>query len=151
VANNVASQVPVHANLVLASNTFTNLRSPGLFITRANDTVVVSNQFTNTNLSRLPFLYLNLGTANLGGSIVIDHAHSIFLSNNTMQAATTGPISIDSKSSYGIKRRPWAVTTPPRMWFSTSHRLNTVKNRENRIFENGLCFGDLRSLRTTPN
>jgi hypothetical protein len=46
VANNVASQVPVHANLVLASNTF-------------------------TNLSRLPFLDLNLG-----GSIVIDHASS---------------------------------------------------------------------------
>src|ERR1700733_2984970 len=102
VANNVASQVPVHANLVLAANTFTNLRGPGLFITRANDVVVVNNQFTNTNLSRLPFV--NLGSANLGGSLVIDHAHNIFLSNNTMQGATSGPISIDSKSTDGIKR-----------------------------------------------
>jgi hypothetical protein len=76
----VASQVPVHANLVLHSNTFTDLRDPGLFITRPNDVVVVSNQFTNTNLSCLPFLDLNLGNANLGGSIVVDHAHSIFLS-----------------------------------------------------------------------
>ncbi|WP_353070989.1 right-handed parallel beta-helix repeat-containing protein [Tunturiibacter gelidoferens] len=101
-ANNVTSQVPVHANLVLDSNTFTNLRGPGLFITRANDVVVVNNQFTNTNLSRLPFV--NLGIANLGGSIVIDHAHNIFLSNNTMKDATTGPISIDSKSTDGIKR-----------------------------------------------
>jgi hypothetical protein len=42
---------------------------------------VVSNQFTN--LSRLPFLDLNLGTANRGGPIVIDHAHNIFRSNNT--------------------------------------------------------------------
>jgi len=49
VANNVASQVPVNANLVLASNTLTDLRGSGLFITRANDVVVVSNQFTNTN------------------------------------------------------------------------------------------------------
>ena len=48
-ANNVASQVPVNANLVLASNTLTDLRGSGLFITRANDVVVVSNQFTNTN------------------------------------------------------------------------------------------------------
>jgi hypothetical protein len=47
---------------------------------------------------------VNLGTANLGGSIVIDHAYNIFLSNNTMQSATTGPISIDSKSTDGIKR-----------------------------------------------
>lgn len=101
-ASNVTSQVPVHANLVLDSNTFTNLRGPGLFITRANDVVVVNNQFTNTNLSRLPFV--NLGTANLGGSIVIDHAHNIFLSKNTMQGATTGPISIDTKSTDGIKR-----------------------------------------------
>jgi hypothetical protein len=101
-ANNVTSQVPVHANLVLDSNIFTNLRGPGLFITRANDVVVVNNQFINTNLSRLPFV--NLGTANLGGSIVIDHAHNIFLANNTMQGATTGPISIDSKSTDGIKR-----------------------------------------------
>jgi hypothetical protein len=100
----VASQVPVHANLVLFSNTFTDHRDPGLFITRPNDVVVVSNQFTNTNLSCLPFLDLNLGNANLGGSIVVDHAHSIFLSSNTMQAATTGPISIDSKSSDGTKR-----------------------------------------------
>ena len=73
-----------------------------MFITRANDVVVVNNQFTNTNLSRLPFV--NLGTANLGGSLVIDHAHNIFLSNNTMQGGTTGPISIDSKSTDGIKR-----------------------------------------------
>jgi hypothetical protein len=101
-ANNVTSQVPVHANLVLDSNTFTNLRGPGLFITRANNVVVVNNQLTDTNLSRLPFV--NLGTANLGGSIVIDHAHNIFLSNNTIQGATTGPISIDSKSTDGIKR-----------------------------------------------
>jgi hypothetical protein len=35
---------------------------------------------------------VNLGTANLGGSIVIDHAHNIFLSNDTMRGATTGPI-----------------------------------------------------------
>src|SRR5580698_7579880 len=101
-ANIVTSQVPVHANLVFDSNTFTNLRGPGLFITRANDVAVVNNQFTNTNLSRLPFV--NLGTANLGGSIVIDHAHNIFLANNTMQGATTGLISIDSKSTDGIKR-----------------------------------------------
>jgi hypothetical protein len=101
-ASNVTSQVSVHANLVLDSNTFTNLRGPGLFITRANDVVVVNNQFTNTNLSRLPFV--NLGTANLGGSIVIDHAHNIFLSNNTLKGTTTGPISIDSKSTDGIKR-----------------------------------------------
>ena len=101
-ASNVTSQTPVHANLVLDSNTFTNLRGPGLFITRANDVAVVNNQFTNTNLARLPFV--NLGTASLGGSIVIDHAHNIFLSKNTMQGATTGPISIDSKSTDGIKR-----------------------------------------------
>jgi hypothetical protein len=101
-ANNVTSQVPAHANLVLDSNIFPNLRGPGLFITRANDAFVVNNQFTNTNLSRLQFV--NLGTANLGGSIVIDHAYNIFLSNNTMQGATTGPISIDSKSTDGIKR-----------------------------------------------
>ncbi|MGA3093510.1 MAG: right-handed parallel beta-helix repeat-containing protein [Terriglobales bacterium] len=101
-ANNVTSQVPVHANLVLDSNTFTDLRGPGLFITRANDVVVVNDHFVNTNLSRLPFV--NLGTANLGGSIVIDHAHNIFLSNDTMQGATTGPISIDKKSTDGIKR-----------------------------------------------
>jgi len=101
-AKNVTSQAPVHANLVLDSNTFTNLRGPGLFITRANDVVAVNNQFTNTNLSRLSFV--NLGTANLGGSLVIDHAHNIFLSNNTMHGATTGPISIDAKSTDGVKR-----------------------------------------------
>ena len=101
-ANEANSQVPVHANLLLDSNTFTNLRGPGLFITRANDVVVVNNQFTNTNLSRLPFV--NLGTANLGGSLVINHAHNIFLANNNMQGATTGPMSIDSKSTDGIKR-----------------------------------------------
>ena len=104
--SNVTSQVPAHANLVLDGNTFTSLRGPGLFITRANDVVVVNNQFTNTNLSHLPFL--NLGTANLGGSIVIDHAHNIFLSTNTMKGATTGPISIDTKSTDGIKCLPWA-------------------------------------------
>jgi hypothetical protein len=88
-ANNVTSQVPVHANSVLDSNTFTNLRGPGLFITRANDVVVVNNQFTNTNLSHLPFV--NLGTANLVGSLVIDHAHNIFVENNALQDVTTGP------------------------------------------------------------
>jgi hypothetical protein len=65
------------------SKSHSNLRNPGLFITRANDIVVVNNQFTNTNLSRLPFV--NLGTANLGGSLVIDHALNVFLSNNTMR------------------------------------------------------------------
>ncbi len=63
---------------------------------------MVNNQFTNTNLSRLPFV--NLGTANLGGSLVIDHAHNIFLANKTMQGATTGPISVDTRSTDGIQR-----------------------------------------------
>ena len=102
-ANNVTSLVPVHANLILDSNTFSDLHGTGLFITRANDVVVINNQFTNTNLSRISFG--NLGTANLGGSIVIDHAHNIFLSNNTRQGETTGPVSIDSKSTDGVKQR----------------------------------------------
>ncbi len=63
---------------------------------------MVGNHFADTNLSRLPFM--KLGTANLGGSLVIDHAHNIFVSNNTMQGSTTGPVSIDSKTTDGIKR-----------------------------------------------
>ena len=101
-AKDANSRIPVHANLILDANVFTNLRGPGLFVTRANNVVVVNNKFVDTNLSRLPFV--NLGTANLGGSVVIDHAHNIFLSNNTTQGATTGPISIDSKSADGIVR-----------------------------------------------
>jgi hypothetical protein len=41
-ADNSNSRIPVHANLVLDSNTFNKLRGRGLFIARANDVVVVS-------------------------------------------------------------------------------------------------------------
>jgi parallel beta-helix repeat protein len=86
-ANNVTSQVPVHANLVLDSNTFTDLRGPA-YSSPAPTTSSWSTTSSSTPLSRLPFV--NLGTANLGGSIVIDHAHNIFLSNGSAGRSRSG-------------------------------------------------------------
>jgi hypothetical protein len=100
-AANATSTVPVHENLILDSNTFSDLQGPGLFVARANDVVVTNNRFTNTNLSRSKFS--DVGTANLGGSVVITRAHKVFISKSSTQGATTGPLSIDTKSTDGIK------------------------------------------------
>jgi Right handed beta helix region len=100
-ADNVEAVTPVHENLIFDSNTFSDLQGPGLFISRANDVVVVNNQLKNTNLARAQD-YPNLGTANLGGSIVVTHAHNVYFSKNSLQSA--GPISIDTKSTDGMTR-----------------------------------------------
>lgn len=93
---NVKSLTPVHAGLIFDANTFSDLKGPGLFISRANDVVVVNNQFRNTNLSRVPD-----ANPNLNGSIVVTHAHNVYLSNNPMEGA--GPVWIDTTSTDGIR------------------------------------------------
>lgn len=65
-AENVKALSPVHEGLIFDANTFSDLRGPGLFISRANDVVVVNNRFRNTNLSRVPD-----SNPNLNGSIVV--------------------------------------------------------------------------------
>jgi hypothetical protein len=94
---NVKSMIPVHEGLIFDANTFSDLRGPGLFISRANDVVVVNNQFKNTNLSRVPN-----ANPNLNGSIVVTHAHNVYLSKNSMVGA--GALWIDPKSTDGIRR-----------------------------------------------
>jgi hypothetical protein len=98
-AANQASLIPAHANLVFDGNIFHNLQGPGLFISRANAVAVVNNQFTNTNLS--PIGPSTLGSASLDGSIVVTHAHNVYLSKNSMEHA--GPVSIDGTSTNGIE------------------------------------------------
>jgi Right handed beta helix region len=99
-ADNVVSSIPVHENLIFDSNDFSDLQGPGLFLTRANAVVVVNNHFKNTNLSGPPVS--DLGTATLGGSVVVTHAHNLDISNNSTQRA--GPVSIDTQSTDGVKQ-----------------------------------------------
>lgn len=94
---NVKSLTPVHQGLIFDANTFSDLQGPGLFISRANDVVVVNNQFRNTNLSRVPD-----ANPNLNASIVVMHAHNGYFSKNAMQGA--GPIWIDTTSTDGMRR-----------------------------------------------
>jgi len=94
---NVKAMSPVHEGLIFDANIFSDLRGSGLFISRANGVVVVNNQFRNTNLSRVPE-----SDPNLNGSIVITHAHNVYVSKNTMAGA--GPTWIDAKSTDGIGR-----------------------------------------------
>ena len=93
---NVKALSPVHEGLIFDANTFSDLQGPGIFISRANDVVVVNNQFRNINLSRVPD-----ATPNLNGSIVVTHAHNIYLSKNSMVGA--GAPWIDTTSTDGIK------------------------------------------------
>lgn len=92
---NVKSMIPVHAGLIFDANTFSDLRGPGLCISRANDVVVVNNQFKGTNLSRVPD-----ADPNFNGAIVVTHAHNVYLSKNTMAGA--GALWIDPKSTDGM-------------------------------------------------
>jgi hypothetical protein len=92
---NVKSMIPVHEGLIFDANTFSDLQGPGLFISRANDVVVVNNQFKNTNRSRVPD-----ANPNLNGSIVVTHAHNVYLSKNLMEGA--GALWIDATSTDGI-------------------------------------------------
>lgn len=96
---NVTSMTPVFESLIFDSNTFTNLQGPGLYLSRANAVAVVNNQFKNTNLAKTN---ASLNAAGLNGAIVINHAHNLSLLRNTLDHA--GPISIDPKSTNGIKR-----------------------------------------------
>jgi Right handed beta helix region len=98
-ADNVESLIPVHENLIFDANKFSDLRGPGLFISRANNVVVVDNQFNNTNLARMEGT--NFGTASLAGSVVVTHAHNVDISKNAMRGA--GPVSIDTTSTDGIR------------------------------------------------
>jgi hypothetical protein len=95
----VKSLIPVHQNLIFDGNKFSDLQGPGLFISRANDVVVVNNQFTNTNLFRAP--NAKSGTADFNGSILVTHAHNVYLSKNPMEGA--GPVWIDTTSTDGIR------------------------------------------------
>jgi len=93
---NVKALSPVHQGLIFDTNTFSDLRGPGLFVSRANDVVVVNNQFRNTNLSRVPD-----ANPNLNGSIVVTHAHNVYLSRNSMVGA--GALWIDTASTDGVR------------------------------------------------
>jgi len=95
-AENVSSMNPVHEGLIFDANTFSDLQGPGLFISRANDVVVVNNQFKNTNLSRVPN-----ANPDLNGSIIVTHAHDAYLSKNAMEGA--GALWIDPTSTDGIR------------------------------------------------
>lgn len=97
-AANQNSLIPVHENLLFDGNVFDNLQAAGLFISRANAIAVVNNQFTNTNLS--PSGPSVFSSASLEGSIVVTHAHNIYMSKNAMEHA--GPVSIDPSSTDGI-------------------------------------------------
>jgi hypothetical protein len=97
---NVKAMTPVHAGLIFDANQFSDLRGPGLFISRANDVVVVNNQFSNTNL--MHWQGAALGTANLNGSIVVTHAHNVYVSKNAIGRA--GPVSIDTTSTDGMRQ-----------------------------------------------
>jgi hypothetical protein len=98
-ADNMKSPVPVHENLIFDGNKFTDLQGAGLFISRANDVVVVNNQFTNGNLFRAP--NAKSGTADFNGSILVTQAHNVYLSKNAIEKA--GPISIDTTSTDGVR------------------------------------------------
>jgi hypothetical protein len=93
---NVKALSPVHEGLIFDGNTFSDLQGPGLFISRANAVVVTNNQFKNTNLSRVPD-----ADPNLNGSIVVTHAHNVYLSKNAMVGA--GALWIDTTSTDGIR------------------------------------------------
>jgi hypothetical protein len=73
-----------------------NWRLARRVISRANDVVVVNNQFKSTNLSRVPD-----ANPNLNGSIVVTHAHNVYLSKNSMVGA--GALWIDTTSTDGIR------------------------------------------------
>jgi len=88
--------IPVHEGLIFDANTFSDLQGPGLFISRANDVVVVNNQFRNTNLSRVPD-----ANPNLNASIVVTHAHNVYVSKNAMVG--TGALWIDTTSTDGMR------------------------------------------------
>jgi hypothetical protein len=94
---NVKSMIPVHGGLIFDANTFSDLRGPGLFISRANGVVVVNNHFKNTNLPRVPD-----ANPNLNGSIVVTYAHNVYLSKNAMVGA--GALWIDQKSTDGMRQ-----------------------------------------------
>jgi hypothetical protein len=101
-ADNVQAMNPVHQDLLFDSNAFSDLKGPALFLSRTNGVVVANNQFKNTNLMDLRSS--RIGTANLGGSIVITHAHNIYISKSSIQGRTTGPVAIDAHSTDGIRQ-----------------------------------------------
>jgi hypothetical protein len=97
----IKSPKPVQQNLIFDANVFSDLEGSGLFLSTANNIVFANNRFINTNLSRLQ--YGNIGTANLGGSVVVTQAHNVYIRKNSVQGATTGPVSIDTQSTNGIR------------------------------------------------
>ena len=102
VRETVDSSTPVHGNLLFDANTFRDLQGPGLFISRANNVVLADNQFVNTNLSRArPG---KVGSADLGGSVVVTHAHNLRFLRSATQGATSGPLSVDTQSTDGIRQ-----------------------------------------------
>jgi hypothetical protein len=72
-----------------------------LFLATANNIVLANNQFINTN--RSPLENAKIGTASLAGSIVVTQAHNVYIGRNSTQGATTGPVSIDTQSTDGIR------------------------------------------------
>jgi parallel beta-helix repeat protein len=99
---NAPSPHPVFENLIFDGNTFDDLQGPGLVLSAANDVVLTNNHLVNTNLFR--GLVNRFGTANSAGSVVVTQAHNVVFLKNATQGATTGPISIDTTSTAGIRR-----------------------------------------------
>jgi hypothetical protein len=97
----IKSPKPVQRNLIFNGNVFSDLQGSGLFLSMANNVVLANNRFVNTNLSHL--LNGNIGTAKVAGSMVVTQAHNVYIGKNSMQGATTGPVSIDTQSTNGIK------------------------------------------------
>jgi len=97
----IKSSKPAQANLIFDANIFNDLQGPGLFLATANNIVLANNQFINTN--RSPLENAKIGTASLAGSIVVTQAHNVYIGRNSTQGATTGPVSIDTQSTDGIR------------------------------------------------
>jgi parallel beta-helix repeat protein len=102
-AGDIKSTKPVLENLIFDANTFSDLQGPGLFLSTANNIVLVNNQFINTNLSRLQ--NANIATANLDGSVVVTQAHNVYIGKNSTRGTTTGRVEIDTTSTDGIRQR----------------------------------------------
>jgi hypothetical protein len=100
-AGDIKSPKPVHQNLIFDANIFSDLQGPGLFLSSANNVVLAKNQFIDTNLLRLQ--NANIGTANLGGSVVVTQAHNVYMWKNSTRGTTTGHIEIDTTSTDGIR------------------------------------------------
>jgi parallel beta-helix repeat protein len=95
------SPKPVFENLIFDANVFSDLQGPGLFLSMADNVALVNNQFINTNLSLLPSG--SIGRASLRGSAIVTQAHNVYIGKNPTRGTTTGPISIDTTSTDGIR------------------------------------------------